>query len=74
MVILMMYYVFQVSPTTIYQYIKSLIQVNKIVDFSPHQVVINELKYLKHVIATRMINDITTLCKFDYFGVDFSIS
>jgi hypothetical protein len=30
----------------------------KTVDFSPHQVVIKDLKYPKHVLATRIVDDI----------------
>jgi hypothetical protein len=40
----------------------------KIVDFSPHQVVIKALKDPKHVIATGIADDITRLYKFDNFG------
>jgi hypothetical protein len=38
------------------------------VEFSPHQVVINDLKDLKHFLATRIVDDITSLYKFDNFG------
>ena len=31
----------------------------KTIDFSPHQVVIKDLKYLKHVLATKIVDDIT---------------
>jgi hypothetical protein len=40
----------------------------KIVEFSPHQVVIKDLKDPKHVLATRIAYDITKLYKFDNFG------
>jgi hypothetical protein len=40
----------------------------KTVDFSPHQVVIKDLKDPKHVIATIIVDDITRLYKFDNFG------
>jgi hypothetical protein len=40
----------------------------KTVEFSPHQVVIKDLKYPKHVLATRIVDDITRLYKFDNFG------
>jgi transposase InsO family protein len=40
----------------------------KTVEFSPHQVVIKDLKYPKHVIATGIADDITKLYKFDNFG------
>jgi hypothetical protein len=40
----------------------------KIIEFSPHQVVIKYLKDLKHVLVTRIVDDITKLYKFDNFG------
>jgi hypothetical protein len=40
----------------------------KTVEFSPHQVVIKDLKDPKHVLATGIVDDITKLCKFDNFG------
>jgi hypothetical protein len=40
----------------------------KTIEFSPHQVVIKDLKYPKHVLATRLADDITRLYKFDNFG------
>ena len=40
----------------------------KIIQFSPHQVVIKDLKDLKHVLATGIVDDITRLYKFDNFG------
>jgi hypothetical protein len=40
----------------------------KIVDFSPHQVVIKDLQYPKHVLATGIADDITSLYKLDNFG------
>jgi hypothetical protein len=40
----------------------------KIIEFSPHQVVIKDLKDPKHVLATRIVDDITRLYKFENFG------
>jgi hypothetical protein len=40
----------------------------KTVEFSPHQVVINDLKDPQNVLATRIVDDITRLYKFDNFG------
>jgi hypothetical protein len=40
----------------------------KNVEFSPHQVVIKDLKDPKHVLATGITDDITRLYKFDNFG------
>jgi hypothetical protein len=40
----------------------------KTVEFSPHQVVIKDLKDLKHVLATGIVDDITKLYKFYNFG------
>jgi hypothetical protein len=40
----------------------------KTVKFSPHQVVIKDIKDPKHVFATGIANDITRLYKFDDFG------
>jgi hypothetical protein len=40
----------------------------KIVKFSPHQVVIKDLKDPKHVLATGIADDINRLYKFDKFG------
>jgi hypothetical protein len=40
----------------------------KTVEFSPHQVVIKDLKDPKNVLATRIFDDITKLYKFDNFG------
>jgi hypothetical protein len=40
----------------------------KTIEFSPHQVVINDLKDHKHVLATGIVDDITKLYKFDNFG------
>jgi hypothetical protein len=39
----------------------------KTVDFSPHQIVIKDLKYPQHVLATRIDDDITKLHKFENF-------
>jgi hypothetical protein len=43
----------------------------KTIEFSPHQVVIKDLKYLKHVLTTRIVDDITRLYKFDSFGSSY---
>ena len=40
----------------------------KTVEFSPHQIVIKDLKDPKHVLATRIVDDITKLYKFENFG------
>jgi hypothetical protein len=40
----------------------------KTVEFSPHQVVIKDLIDPQHVLATRIVDDITRLYKFDNFG------
>jgi hypothetical protein len=39
----------------------------KSIDFSPHQVVLKDLKVPKHVIAIEIFDDITRLYKFDNF-------
>jgi hypothetical protein len=44
---------------------------SKIVEFSPHQVVIKDLKDPKHVIATGIVDDITSLYNFDIFGSSY---
>jgi hypothetical protein len=46
----------------------------KTVEFSPHQVVIKDLKDPKHVLATGIADDITRLYKFDNFGSSSSSS
>jgi hypothetical protein len=46
----------------------------KTIYFSPHQVVIKDLKDHKHVLATRTVDDITKLYKFDNFGSSSSPS
>jgi hypothetical protein len=43
----------------------------KTIEFSPHQVVIKDLKYTKHVLATGIVDDITRLYKFDNFGSSY---
>jgi hypothetical protein len=53
--------------------ILSVYQINhlgegKIVEFSPHQLVINDLKDPKHVLAIGIVDDITRLYNFDNFG------
>jgi hypothetical protein len=40
----------------------------KTIEFSPHQVVIKDLKDPKHVLTTGIVDDITRLYKFDKFG------
>jgi hypothetical protein len=40
----------------------------KTIEFSPHQVVIKDLKYPKHVLTIGIVDDITRLYKFDNFG------
>jgi hypothetical protein len=40
----------------------------KTIEFSPHQVVIKDLKDPNHVLATGIVDDITRLYKFDNFG------
>jgi hypothetical protein len=40
----------------------------KTIDFSPHQVVIKDLKDHKHVFATEIVDDITRLYEFGNFG------
>ena len=40
----------------------------KIVTFTPHQVVIKDFKYPQHVLATRIVGDITRLYNFNNFG------
>jgi hypothetical protein len=43
----------------------------KTLDFSPHRVVIKDIKDLKNVLATGISNDITRLYKFDNFGLSY---
>ena len=43
----------------------------KTIEFSPFQVVIKDLKYIKHFVATRIVDDITKLYKFDNFGSSY---
>jgi hypothetical protein len=38
------------------------------VEYSPHQIVIKDLKDPKHVLTTGIVDDITRLYKFDNFG------
>jgi hypothetical protein len=40
----------------------------KTIEFSPHQVVIKDLKYPKHILSIGTIDDITRLYKFDNFA------
>ena len=40
----------------------------KMVEFSPHDVVIKDLKYPKHILATGIADDSTRLHKFDKCG------
>jgi hypothetical protein len=46
----------------------------KTIEFAPHQVVIKDMKYLKHVLTTRIVDDIIRLCKFDKFQSSYSPS
>ena len=47
----------------------------KTVTFTPHQVVIKDFKYPQNVLATRIVDDITRLYKFNNFWViTFSFS
>jgi hypothetical protein len=43
----------------------------KTIEFSPHQFVIKDLKYLKYVLATGIADDITRLYTFDNFGSSY---
>jgi hypothetical protein len=43
----------------------------KTIEFSPHQVVIKDLKYPKHILATGIVDDITRLYNFDNFGSSY---
>jgi hypothetical protein len=43
----------------------------KTIEFSPHQVVIKDLKDPNHVFSTKFANDITRLYKFDNFGSSY---
>jgi hypothetical protein len=43
----------------------------KIVEFSPLQIVIKDLKDPKHILATGVVDDITTLCRFHNFGSSY---
>ena len=61
MTISMMYYVFQVFLVTFYQYQITHSGEGKTIEFSPHQVVIKDLKYAKHVLAIGIPDDITRL-------------
>jgi hypothetical protein len=54
---------------SVYQIIHS--REGKILEFSPHQVVIKDLKDLIHVLATRIPDDILRLYKFDNFGSSY---
>ena len=63
----MMYHVFQVFLATFSLYENTHSGEGKTVEFSPHQVVIKDLKDHKHVLATEIANDITRLYKFDNF-------
>jgi hypothetical protein len=40
----------------------------KTIEFSPHKVVLKDLKDPKNVLTTRIVDDITRLYKFDNFG------
>jgi hypothetical protein len=43
----------------------------KTIEFSPHQVVIKDLKDPEHVLATGIVDDITKLYKFENFGTSY---
>jgi hypothetical protein len=43
----------------------------KTAEFSPHQVVIKDLKDPQHILATGIVDDITRLYKFDNFGSSY---
>jgi hypothetical protein len=43
----------------------------KTLEFSPHQVVIKDLKHPNHVLTTGIVDDITKLYKFDNFGSSY---
>jgi hypothetical protein len=43
----------------------------KIVEFSPRQLVIKDLKYPKHALTTGIVDDITRLYKIDNFGSSY---
>jgi hypothetical protein len=47
--------------------IKNIVE-GKTIEFSPHQVVINDLKDPRHVLTIGIVDDITKLYKFDNFG------
>jgi hypothetical protein len=51
---------------SMYQITKS--SEDKTVEFSPYQIVIKDLKYPKHVLATGIVDDITRLYNFENFG------
>ena len=63
-----MYYVFQKFPAICYQSIKITHSgEGKTMKFTPHQVVIKDFKNPQNVLATRTIDDITRLYKFNNF-------
>ena len=68
MVILVMYRVpkFSCNLLLVYQITHS--GEGKTVTFIPHQVVIKDFKDPKHVLATRIVDDITRLYRFNNFG------
>jgi hypothetical protein len=43
----------------------------KTIEFSPHPVVIKDLKDHKHVLKTKIVDDITRVYIFDNFGSSF---
>jgi hypothetical protein len=43
----------------------------KTIEFSPHQLVIKNLKYPKHVLKTGIVDNITRLYKFENFGSSY---
>ena len=40
----------------------------KTITFTPHQFLTRDFKYPKHVLATKIVDDITNFCKFNNFG------
>ena len=69
MVISVMYYVFQkisCNLLSVYQITHS--GEGKTVTFTPHQVIIKIFKDSQNVLATRIVDDITKLYKFNNFG------
>ena len=68
MVNLMMYYVFQRSCNLLYVYQITHSGEAKTVEFSPHDVVIKDLRDPRHILATGIADDSIRLYKFNKFG------